>query len=141
LAESAAKLLPADAILVSTRATIGRIGIARVPLATNQGFKNVIVRDPERIKPEYVAYALLDLVPTMVAWATGGTFKELSKSKFAELEIPLPPRDAQDAIVSEIATDLALVRANREAVTRFERRIATTLDRVWGRPLPAVPDQ
>ena len=41
--DSSAKLLPAGTVVVSTRATIGRVGIARVPLATNQGFKNVII--------------------------------------------------------------------------------------------------
>ena len=36
LRESSAKMIPANSVIVSTRATIGRIGINRVPLATNQ---------------------------------------------------------------------------------------------------------
>ena len=52
--------------------------------------------------PEYVALALTKLVPTMEAWATGGTFAEISKSKFCELQIPLPPLEMQREIVSEI---------------------------------------
>jgi restriction endonuclease S subunit len=38
----------------------------------------------------------------MQAWATGGTFAEISKSKFCELEIPLPPLEVQQEIVAEI---------------------------------------
>ena len=45
---SSAKLLPADSILVSSRATIGRIAITRCETATNQGFKNIIITDKSR---------------------------------------------------------------------------------------------
>ena len=102
LRESSAKMIPANSVVVSTRATIGRIAINRVPIATNQGFKNVVIEDPARAVPEFIALALTKLVPTMKAWATGGTFAEISKSKFCELQIPLPPLDIQKEIVAEI---------------------------------------
>jgi len=102
LRESSAKMIPANSVIVSTRATIGRIAINRVPIATNQGFKNVVIEDSRRAVPEYVALALTKLVPRMQAWATGGTFAEISKTKFCELQIPLPPLDVQKEIVAEI---------------------------------------
>ena len=132
LSESSAKIVPENSVIVSTRATIGRIGINRVPLATNQGFKNIIIVDLTRAVPEYVAFAITNLIPTMEAWATGGTFKELSKSKFSELEIPLPSIAIQQTIVAEIEAEQALVTANRELITRFEKKIQATLARVWG---------
>ena len=51
----------------------------------------------------YVAIALIKLVPTMETHgATGGTFKEISKSKFLwELGSP-PPLEVQKEIVAEI---------------------------------------
>lgn len=102
LQESSAKMIPTNSVIVSTRATIGRIAINRLPIATNQGFKNVVIEDSSRVLAEYVALALTKLVPTMDALATGGTFKEISKSKFCELQIPLPPLDVQKGIVTEI---------------------------------------
>ena len=102
LAKSSAKLVPENSVIVSTRATIGRIGINRIPLATNQGFKIIIIKNPLRAKPEYIALVMTKLVPTMNAWASGGTFKEISKSKFCELQIPLPPLEVQREIVAEI---------------------------------------
>jgi len=137
LSESSAKLLPVNSVIVSTRATIGRIAISRIPLSTNQGFKNVVVEDITRAVPEYVAYALKNVVPTMEAWATGGTFKELSKSKFCQLRIPLPPIETQRAIVAEIEAEQALVNANRELIARMEKKIQATLARVWGEDQPA----
>ena len=42
-------MIPANSVIVSTRATIGRIAINRVPIATNQGFKNIIIQDLSQI--------------------------------------------------------------------------------------------
>ena len=136
LRNSSAKLIPKSSVVVSTRATIGRIAINRVPIATNQGFKNVVVKDPARAVPEYVAFALTKLVPTMKSWATGGTFAEISKSKFCELQISLPSLDVQKEIVAEIKAEQELVSANRELIVRFEQKIKATLTRVWGEDEP-----
>lgn len=133
LSESSAKLVPTNSVIVSTRATIGRIGINRVPLATNQGFKNVSIVDVDRAVPEYVAFALTKLVPTMKTWATGGTFNELSKSRFSELEIPLPPLATQQIIVAEIEAEQSLISTNRELIERFEKKIQDVLSRVLGK--------
>ena len=131
LQKSAAKILPENSIVVSSRATIGRIGINRIPLATNQGFKNVVIRDADRAKPEYVALALTRLVPTMQAQASGATYKEITKSRFSELTIPLPSMELQQEIVVEIEVERALIDANRELITRFNQKIQEAISRVW----------
>ncbi len=128
-----AKLIPENSVIVSTRATIGRIGINRTPLATNQGFKNIIINNPLQAIPEYVALVMTKLVPIMNAWASGGTFKEISKSRFCKLEIPLPPLEIQQEIVTEIEAEEALVAANHELIERFEKKIQSAVERVWGK--------
>ena len=123
LRESSAKLIPVNSVVVSTRATIGRIAINRIPIATNQGFKNVVVDDPTRAVPEYVALALTKLVPTMKAWATGGTFAEISKSKFCELQIPLPPLEVQQEIVAEIEGYQNVINGARAVLDHYRPHI------------------
>jgi len=76
------------------------------------------------------------MVPVMKAWATGGTFKELSKSKFSTLRIPLPPLAAQQQIVAEIEGEQKLVKANRDLIAHFERKIQSVLARLWGEDEP-----
>ena len=137
LRESSAKLIPANSVVVSTRATIGRIAINRVSMATNQGFKNVVIEDAGRAVPEYVALALTKLVPTMQAWATGGTFAEISLSKFCELQIPLPPLDVQKQIVAEIDGYQAEIATLKSAIESAEKKIQATLARVWGEAEPS----
>ena len=128
LRDSSAKMIPANSVVVSTRATIGRIAINRVPIATNQGFKNVVIEDSSRAVPEYVALALTRLVPTMDAWATGGTFKEISKSKFCELQIPLPPLDVQKEIVAEIEGCQKIIDGARAVVDHYRPHIPIHAD-------------
>ena len=128
LARSAAKIIPADSVVVSSRATIGRIDINRIPLATNQGFKNIVIEDTGRAIAKYVALAVTRLVPEMQEKASGATFREITKTKFAELEIPLPPLEVQRELVAEIEGYQQVVDGLRQAIDRWKPQIATDLD-------------
>ena len=123
LSASSAKLLPPDSILVSSRATIGRIAITKCETATNQGFKNIIIVDKTKALSKYVAYMLTRLVPGMIALSTGGTFKEISKTNFATLQIPLPPLSVQEEIVSEIEGYQKIIDGARQVVNNYKPKI------------------
>ncbi len=123
LASSSAKVLPVGTVIVSSRATIGRVGIARLPLATNQGFKNIVIQNPERALPKFVAYMMKRLAPRMESLATGGTFKEISKSTIATLAIPLPPLAIQQEIVAEIEGYQKIIDGARQVVENYRPRI------------------
>ena len=120
LEKSAAKLLPINTILISSRATIGRIAINKVELATNQGFKNIIIKDFSKVDPKYVAYTIKKLVPEMEDMATGGTFKEISKSSIMNLEIPLPPLEVQEEIVKELDGYQAVIDGAQKVVDNWK---------------------
>ena len=129
LRKSSAKLLPENSVVVSSRATIGRIGISRIPLATNQGFKNVVIEDTSKAMPEYVAHALRPLVPVMDAQASGATYKEIAKSKFSQLRIPLPPLSIQKGIVAEIEAYQKVIDGARAVVENYRPQIV--VDPEW----------
>src|SRR5258708_35321840 len=123
LKNSSAKLLPKDSILVSSRATIGRIAINKVELATNQGFKNIIIKNHNLVDPNYVAMMMTILIKKREILASGGTFKEISKTNFSTLEIPLPNIKEQRAIVAsfreeqkQIAKAEALIQQRKEKI-------------------------
>jgi type I restriction enzyme M protein len=54
------------------------------------------------------------------------------------VKIPLPPIATQQAIVVEIEAEQTLIAANRELITRFEKKIQATLARLWGEEAPAA---
>ena len=96
LKNSSAKLLPINSVIVCTRATIGEIGINKVELATNQGFKNIFVNKDNSV--DYVYFLLKQNKHKLIEKASGSTFLEISKSEFENLELPLPPLAEQTRI-------------------------------------------
>ena len=132
LNNSSAKLLPTKTVLVSSRATIGRIAISKTELATNQGFKNIIIKDFGRVNEKYLACMLMRLVPQMEQLGTGGTYKEISRASFSTLRIPLPPLGTQKKIVEEIEFECKLVEANKKLIEIFEKKIKDKIGEVWG---------
>ncbi len=102
LKNSSAKILPVGSVLVSSRATIGRIAINRIPLATNQGFRSIVINDIEKVNSMFVALCLTQIVDQMISLGSGATYKEISITNFRSLEIPLPPIEVQQKIVAEI---------------------------------------
>lgn len=132
LEKSSAKLLPINTILISSRATIGRIAINKVELATNQGFKNIIIKDFSKVNPKYLAYTIKKLVPKMEDMATGGTFKEISKSSIMTLEIPLPPLEVQEEIVSKIQEEEKTIEECKKLIELHQEKINTKIQSIWG---------
>lgn len=132
LIHSSAKLLPAGTVVVSTRATIGRVGIAQVPLATNQGFKNVVVKDMGIILPDFLALLLREKALEMRRIASGATFLEISKSNFEKLEIMFPPLDEQKAILEQIKYEQTLIDPSKKIIEVFSEKIKERIKSVWG---------
>lgn len=129
LSNSNAKLLPVGTVVVSTRATIGRIGIARTELATNQGFKNIIIKRPDKILPEYLAYMLTAQKDVMLHLSSGATFKEISKENFCTIQIPLPSIEDQHLFMDELNGYQHVICGAQEVVDNY--RPLFSIDASW----------
>lgn len=98
---SSAYLLPANSIVFSSRAPIGYVAITKNELATNQGFKNLILPD-KLVNPKYVYYYLKTVKELAESIASGTTFLELSATKFRQIPFPLAPIEEQNRIVEKL---------------------------------------
>jgi type I restriction enzyme S subunit len=86
---SSAKMFPAYSILLTSRATIGAIGINLNPACTNQGFITCI---PNSCYPLTFLYHWLKLSkPYFELLSSGSTFAELTKGTFKKIKILTPP--------------------------------------------------
>jgi type I restriction enzyme S subunit len=101
LQSSSAVLLPTGTVLFSSRAPIGYVAVAANPIATNQGFKNLIP-DTGVILSEYLYYYLKANKQLAVSYASGTTFLEVSGSRFSQIPVPLPPLQEQHRIVAKV---------------------------------------
>lgn len=119
LKKSSAKLLPKGSVVYSTRASIGKIAIAEIPLSTNQGFTNFICG--EGLNNRYLCFCLKHFNKTIENLSNSTTFKEVSKSTVKEFEIPVPSIDSQMKVV-KIADDVLL--KSKQTQSKLEEQLA-----------------
>jgi len=129
LRNSSAKTLPINTVIVSSRATIGRVGVNKTPIATNQGFKNLIVKNPAEVDYNYLAIVMRSLRDDLIVLGTGGTYKEVSKGAFESLSIPLPPISVQERIAAELDSYQKIIDGARQVVDNWNPHI--NIDPEW----------
>lgn len=85
------KKYPAGTVLLSSRAPIGYMAIARNSLTTNQGFKSFI---PSKGYPtEFVYFTVKNSLKAIIQYASGSTFKEVSGTVIKTVKLALPPNE------------------------------------------------
>ena len=128
LASCGATLVPPRSLILSTRAPIGSLAIASVPLCTNQGCKSLI---PQKgIESRFFAYLLGNSTEALNVRGKGTTFLELSGDELASFKVSVPPPDEQmivarfldhetgkiDALIEEQRRLIELLKEKRQAV-------------------------
>lgn len=125
-----ATLIPENAVLLSSRATVGKVAIAKKQLTTNQGFKSFVCVTT-RLNPEYLYYffeqnrqLLQELVPA------GTKYKEINTFAIQNFVIPVPPVEVQAQIVVECqAIDDEVEQA--EETIEFTQHKIKSLVSIW----------
>ena len=129
LKNSSAKLLPKDTVLLTTRAPIGYVAIAENEIATNQGFKNFVLKK-DYADCKFVYYWLKNNIDYLRSIGTGTTFAEISGSVVKEIKILLPPLSEQKSIASILSSlDDKIDLLHRQNATL--EKMAETLFRQW----------
>lgn len=117
LSKCSAKVWPINSVIISLGATIGQVGIAKIPVATKQGISGIVVKE-NLLNVEYLVYYLNFKKEFIQESATGATIKEIRPTKLAEIiEIPLPPLPEQQRIVAILDDAFAKIekaKANAE---------------------------
>jgi type I restriction enzyme S subunit len=129
LKNSSAKLLPKDTVLLTTRAPIGYVAIAENEIATNQGFKNFVLKK-DYADCKFVYYWIKNNIDYLRSIGTGTTFAEISGSVVKEIKILLPELSEQKSIASILSSlDDKIDLLHRQNATL--EKMAETLFRQW----------
>ena len=118
-----AKLMPAGAILFSSRAPIGYVAVASNEISTNQGFKSFVFTND--IYPDYAYYYLRNIRHLAEEMGTGTTFKEISGCAAKTLPFVMAPLAEQKIITEKLDTLLAQVdstKARLEQIPQILKR-------------------
>ncbi|MFZ6019204.1 MAG: restriction endonuclease subunit S [Chloroflexota bacterium] len=128
LASCSARLLPPNTVLLTTRAPVGYVALAKHSLATNQGFRNLILKPG--FDSEFIYYWLKAHTEDLKRLATGSTFGELSGSTLKQIIIKLPPLAEQRAIAHILGTLDDKIELNRRMSQTLEE-MARALFKAW----------
>jgi len=106
LANSAAKLIPANSVIVAMYGqgdTAGRVAINKIPLATNQACCNLVI-DDGNANYQFIYYLLKNSYFELVQRKTGSAQPNLNTKLIKDFEILLPPLPEQKAIASVLSS-------------------------------------
>lgn len=98
---SSAKIFPKGTLLIALYgATIGKLAFLGVDAATNQAVCGIY--ENQNIISKYLYYFLLFNKPKLVQQGVGGAQPNISQTILKDLDLPLPPLETQQALVSKI---------------------------------------
>lgn len=115
-------LLPEGTVLLSSRAPIGYVAIAAVPVAVNQGF--IALKCDGRLSKEFVWQWLHAFMDDIKGNANGSTFQEISKKNFRPIPVIVPSEPVRSAFDEIVSPMLERIIANE----RESRTLARTRD-------------
>ncbi len=101
LKESSAKMVKPYSVLVAMYGSIGKLGINRIPVATNQAIA-FTEKLYEIVTNRYLFFYLLFVRPQLLGLGQGGTQKNISQTILKEVFISLPPLPEQHRIIAKI---------------------------------------
>ncbi len=127
LSKVKSNLLPEGTLLLSSRAPIGLIAIAKNKLVTNQGFKNIVV-DNTILSNEFLYYTLKLRKKELEKLGSGTTFKELSKKSLESFNIFIPNLESQKAIAKVLSDLDAKIELNNKINKELEAMAKTLYD-------------
>ena len=114
LAKIGSGLLPIGTLLLSSRAPIGYLALAQVPLAINQGY--IAMLPGGLLPPLYLLFWCRQNMENIKGRANGSTFMEISKKAFRPIPALVPSEDVMNAFLN-VASELfeRLVENERQA--------------------------
>lgn len=122
LASCSATLFPAYSVMMTSRATIGAIGINTEPACTNQGFITCI---PNERYPLTYLYQWLKLAKQHFEMlSSGATFAELTKGTFKRIRILTPDK----ALVADFERRVRPMFNEMEALLKSNKRLKAMRD-------------
>jgi type I restriction enzyme S subunit len=127
------RMLQKGSVMVCCIGSLGKIGIAGRTVVTNQQI-NSVEFDPKKIWPKFGFYACKRLKPQLLTMAPATTIAIVSKSKFGQLEIPVPPLPEQRRIAAILDQADALRTKRREALAQLDSLTQSIFIEMFGDP-------
>jgi type I restriction enzyme S subunit len=121
LKETSLTVMPEGSLIISTRAPVGYVAVLEEPATFNQGCKGLIPKNHDKILSEFYCYYLLNKKQMLENLSSGSTFKELSKERLQNFNMPSPSFREQQRIAELLLTIDKKIEFERSEKARLER--------------------
>lgn len=128
LAKVSSGLLPAGTLLLSSRAPIGYLAIAQVPMAINQGY--IAILPNSQLPPLFMLFWCRQNMEIIKGRANGSTFMEISKKAFRPIPAVVPPVAVIDKFVQIVGTMFERIVSNEQQAQTLATLRDTLLPRL-----------
>jgi type I restriction enzyme S subunit len=129
LKASSAEMIPAQSVVMTSRATIGECAINVVPVSTNQGFKNFVPFETTDV--DFLYYLLGTQKKGFISLCGGSTFLEIGKTQLAAYEVRLPATKVEQTAIASVLTEmdgeLAVLEQRREKTRALKQAMMQEL--------------
>ena len=124
---------PRGTVILSSRAPIGKVAIAGCEMYCNQGFKNLICS--EKIDNRYLYWFLKGNTELLHSLGRGATFKEISKTIVANIEINVPDKKIQIQVADNLEKISKIIRLRKQELLKCDELIKARFVEMFGDPI------
>ncbi|MDD4957351.1 MAG: restriction endonuclease subunit S [Candidatus Omnitrophica bacterium] len=123
-------IMPANSIVMSTRAPVGYVALLQIESTFNQGCKGLLPRKEEEVNPLFYSYYLSSKRYALENRAGQSTFKELSKTMLEKFNVPQVDIDYQNKVADQIRLveqKMNLEKDRRDKLKRIKQGLMNDL--------------
>lgn len=117
---SSARWVEPGSVLIALYGSIGKLGLARVRMTTNQA---IAFTKPDGFVPEYLFWYLRSIRNELLHRGKGGTQRNISQEVLKQIPFPVAPFDEQRLIVAEIEKHFTRLDAAIASLKRAQMRL------------------
>jgi type I restriction enzyme S subunit len=139
LAKIGSGLLPAGTLLMSSRAPIGYLALAQMPVAINQGY--IAMPPGGSLPPLYMLFWCRQNMELIKARANGSTFMEISKKAFRPIPTLVPPSPVIEAFLAVASPLFSRLVSNEQQAQTLATLRDTLLPRLISGQIRLAPAQ
>ena len=114
------KIFPTGTVICSCSASIGTYLINTKPLITNQTFIGIVTVD--RLKNFYLRYYMETQTNKLIMISNASTIPYISREKFENMRISLPPLEEQQKIIDILSTQEKVIELKEKLLKEKEKQ-------------------
>lgn len=134
ISESAAKIVPANSIMVGTRVGVGKVAINKVSMSTSQDIISLLCIDETQWYKPFLCKFILAMGDYLNSQARGATIKGIKIDVLAALELPDMPIDQQRIIATVFDKIEALLSLRKQQLAKLDELVKSRFIEMFGTP-------